>query len=162
MRLLYSAVFCCVATASGAQAPAPRPFAPLAFLVGHCWIGTFPGGKQTDEHCYDWMFDQKFIRDRHVVRGGDPYQGETIYSWNTDDHRITFSYYSSAGDVMTGAVENTPTGLVFPSSVKTKTGTTEIKSIWTRPTEDSYHVWVGQRSDSSWTVMWTMDFKRKN
>ena len=35
---------------------APSPYQPLAFLVGHCWRGTFPGGKVTDEHCFSWVY----------------------------------------------------------------------------------------------------------
>ncbi len=55
-----------------AQAP-PSPYQPLAFLVGHCWKGTFPEGKATDEHCFSWIYGGKFVRDEHVVhRGGRP------------------------------------------------------------------------------------------
>src|SRR5512144_1524092 len=72
----------------------PSPFAPLEFLVGSCWVGTFPDGKQTDEHCFEWVFDRKFIRDRHTVRGGAPYEGESLYSWDAKANRIAFSYWS--------------------------------------------------------------------
>ena len=47
------------------------PYQPLAFLVGHCWKGELPGGKQSDEHCFSWIYDKKFVRDVHVARGGD-------------------------------------------------------------------------------------------
>lgn len=42
-----------------AAADASSVYGPLAFLVGHCWKGTFPGGKQTDEHCFSWIYDGK-------------------------------------------------------------------------------------------------------
>jgi hypothetical protein len=31
-------------------------YQPLAFLVGHCWRGTFPDGRATDEHCFSWIY----------------------------------------------------------------------------------------------------------
>ena len=53
---------------AAAQAPeASSPLAPLAFLAGHCWKGPFPDGKRHDEHCFEWFYDGKFLRDRHVV-----------------------------------------------------------------------------------------------
>ncbi len=39
-------------------APAAEPaelLKPMSFLAGHCWKGTFPDGKTTDEHCFAWM-----------------------------------------------------------------------------------------------------------
>ena len=54
----------------GVAAAAPRAeYQPLAFLAGHCWKGEFPGGaKTTDEHCFTWIYDGKFLRDQHTVR----------------------------------------------------------------------------------------------
>lgn len=39
-------------------------FAPQAFLAGHCWKGTFPDGKRTDLHCYEWVYDGAFLREQ--------------------------------------------------------------------------------------------------
>jgi hypothetical protein len=159
----------CLLAASLAMTPAFSPpfiaqtnFRPLEFLVGHCWIGTFPNGKETDEHCFEWVFDHKFIRDRHVVRGGDPYEGESLYRWDETAKRIGYNYWNSAGQMMTGSVEETPEGVVFPQRLETASGTTEMKAIWTRPSPDSYHVWVGQKTGAEWKVLWTMDLKRKS
>ena len=58
-----------MAMAAPAEAP-PAPYQPLAFLVGHCWKGTFPDGKATDEHCFSWIYGGKFVRDEHVVHRG--------------------------------------------------------------------------------------------
>ena len=53
----------------GAALAQPDPaYQPLEFLAGHCWKGAFPGGKQTDEHCFTWVYGGKFLRDRHTVR----------------------------------------------------------------------------------------------
>src|SRR4051812_49896955 len=67
-------------SAARAQGARVNPaFKPLEFLVGSCWTGTFPDGKQTDTHCFEWLYDRHFIRVRHVVRGGPPYEGESTY-----------------------------------------------------------------------------------
>src|ERR1700755_3369496 len=104
-------VFAFVLAASSLQAqqsPSSQasPFAPLEFLVGHCWRGTFPDGKQTDEHCFEWVYDRKFIRDRHTVRGGAPYGGETLYSWDPVAKRIAFAYWNTEGQMMNGQVDS--------------------------------------------------------
>ena len=66
----------------GRQPTESTRFKPIEFVVGSCWTGTFPDGRQTDEHCFDWLFGHRFVRDRHIVRGGPYYEGETIYSWD--------------------------------------------------------------------------------
>jgi hypothetical protein len=65
-----------------AAADAQAVYQPLAFLAGHCWKGSFPGGKQTDEHCFTWIYEGKFLRDRHTVHGeGQPDSlGESIFN----------------------------------------------------------------------------------
>lgn len=144
-----------------AQAPPPSPFKPIEFAVGSCWTGAFPDGKQTDEHCFEWVFDKAFVRDRHVVRGGTPYQGETLYSWDASAKRLVFSYWNSAGQVMPGTVEETPAGVVFLQRLAGGNGPEEIRAVWTRTGADGYTVAVSQRSSGAWTPMWTMEFKRK-
>src|SRR3954453_2757084 len=79
-------------------------FRRLEFLVGSCWIGTFPDGKATDEHCFEWVYDRMFIRDKHVVRGGPPYEGESLYRWDPVAKRIAYWYWSSPGLVVTGTL----------------------------------------------------------
>ena len=147
-------------TSIDARPPADSNFRPLEFLVGHCWVGNFPGGTQSDEHCFEWVFDRKFIRDRHVVRGGEPYEGETLYRWDGKRQRIAFSYWNSAGELMEGTVEETPEGIVFPQTHETPAGTVTMKTIWTRPSDDSYRVWVGRREGNGWKRIWTMDLRR--
>ena len=59
------------AAANGTAPPAAPPaqgYQPLAFLVDHCWKGTFPGGQVTDEHCFSWIYGGKFVRDEVVRR----------------------------------------------------------------------------------------------
>jgi len=147
-----------------AQAPraaADSAFAPLAFLVGSCWVGTFPDGKQTDEHCFEWVYGGRFVRDRHVVRGGPPYEGETLYWRDPATKGLAYWYWSSDGGTITGRVEPGPEGIVFPSRHRTAQGETELKAVWTRSGADAYRVWNGRREGDGWKELWTMELVRK-
>ena len=145
------------------QTPQPKTpdFRPLEFLVGSCWVGTFPDGKATDQHCFEWVFDRKFIRDRHVVRNGKgPYSGETIYGWDPEKKRLGFWYWNSEGDVILGAVEYRPESIVFPTRIVSEKGTVEIRATWTRTGPDSYRVEQAHRAGEEWKPLWTMELKR--
>ena len=153
-----------LAAQEAAAPPAASPaahFAPMEFLVGSCWVGTFPDGKQTDEHCFEWLHDRKLIRDRHVVRGGRPYEGESIYAWDPKARRLHFAYWSSAGQLTTGHVEPGAEGLVFPERYTTPKGEVEMRAVWTRTGPDGYRVVQRQRADSGWVTLWTMELARK-
>jgi hypothetical protein len=39
----------------------------MAFLAGHCWKVEYQGAKQSDEHCFQWLYDCKALRDVHTV-----------------------------------------------------------------------------------------------
>jgi hypothetical protein len=143
------------------QAPTPD-FRPLEFLVGDCWVGTFPDGKQTDEHCFEWVYDRKFIRDRHVVRNGKaPYAGETLYGWDAKEKRLAFWYWNSDGEVLVGTVEYRPDSIVFPTRLETDKGIIELRATWTRTGPDSYRVAQSQRAGEAWKPLWAMELKRK-
>lgn len=144
------------------QSKAPD-FRPLVFLVGHCWVGTFPGGKATDQHCFEWVFDRKFIRDRHVVRNGSdgaPYLGETLYGWDPEKKRLGFWYWNSEGELLTGAVEYRPDSILFPTKQVTEKGTVELRAIWTHQGQDRYRVEQSRRVGAGWKPLWTMELKR--
>ena len=144
---------------SAAQA---HPLEPLAFLVGHCWAGTFPDGKQTDEHCFEWMFDRKFVRDRHVVHNAPkPYSGETIYQWDRESQRITFTYWNSDGGIETGAAYAENGVLTFPAKYRSAQGELDLRAVWTRDGDNAYRVEQYQRVGDAWKTMWTMTMKRK-
>ena len=145
----------------GAQAPAGPDFSPLAFLVGSCWVGDFPGGRMTDEHCFEWVHDRKFIRDRHVVRGGKPYAGESLYGWDAANRRVAFWYFTSEGQVTTGHFEFRGDTIVIPERVQTAKGVVEMRATWTRVGDDAYRIWQGQKADSAWKTLYTMEMKRK-
>src|SRR3954468_13578670 len=81
---------------------------PLAFLAGSCWKGTFAGRNVSDEHCFTWMYNQRFLRDRHVVAGDSvPYQGETTYAWDAGQKQIVYWYIALPGFYSHGNVEPT-------------------------------------------------------
>lgn len=146
------------------QTPSPD-FKPLEFLVGHCWIGTFPDGKNTDEHCFEWVFDHKFIRDRHVVRAtagstAAPYQGESLYGWDAKEQQLAYWYWNTNGQMITGSVAYEGKDIIFPGRYDTPKGQVEIKAVWT-PLADSYRVSHSQRDGSGWKALWTMTLKRQ-
>lgn len=145
-----------------AQAPAPGvgPLAPLAFLAGACWQGTFPDGKATDEHCFEWVYGGAFLRDRHVVRPGT-YQGETLYAVDKKSGEIRFTYWNSQGDVMTGTVLPQGDAIRFPQRADGPDGPVDIVSTWTRPSADSYHVEVTQTQAGTTKTLWTMTLRRR-
>ncbi len=134
---------------------------PLEFLVGSCWIGTFPDGVKTDEHCFEWMFDRKFIRDRHVVRGGEPYQGESILGWDGNTKRLAFWYWNSDGVITVGRILYTKNGIVFPERYSAPSGEVELEALWTRVGQDGYRVLQRQRTGTGWKTLWTMELRRK-
>lgn len=159
-RLAVIALTLGYAGSAGAQAQAASPLAPLEFLVGSCWAGDFPGGKPTDRHCFEWMYDRKFIRDRHVVSSAPKYEGESIYSADAKTGKISYTYWSSAGLVLTGSVEEAGNTLVFPSRYSTPQGDVEIKAVWTKTGPDGYRVANFQKSGSDWKELWTMEMRR--
>jgi len=118
-----------------------QELAPLQFLLGWCWFGEFPDGKQTDLHCYESVFNGAHLRDRHVVKGGSTvYQGETIYSWNTADKEISYVYWNSYGGVSTGTAAPNKNSIEFPDEFYTGGDgkTVTISSAWENISDDAY------------------------
>jgi hypothetical protein len=103
---LTTALTAALAIAPASAETAPDPFKPFEYLVGHCWTGTFPGGKATDTHCYEWMLGRQFIRDRHEVKGdGPPYAGESVYYLDGATKTVKYRYWNSDGGVSDGTFE---------------------------------------------------------
>lgn len=73
--------------------------APLRFLSGKCWRGTFGDGPAYDVMCAENM-PGGHLRTRHLVRGVDTdYRGETIYHFDGESGQITYTYFASSGGV---------------------------------------------------------------
>jgi hypothetical protein len=143
-----------VGAARAAEAPVPG-YQPLAFLVGHCWRGTFPGGTVSDEHCFSWVYGGKFVRDQHVVRHSDGRRddlGESIYVWDAAARQLQYLYIESAGGFSRGTVASDGDALVFaPTSYLEKGVTQTYRSSWRRVGEDAYDVLTEFLVKGSWT-----------
>lgn len=114
---------------------------PLQFLVGWCWAGLFPDGKQIDVHCFEPVYGGVHLRDRHAVSGGSAlYQGETIYSWSKDTSEITYVYWNSYGGISTGTATPGAGNLAFPDETYSGSNgeTVTISSVWENITADGY------------------------
>ena len=104
------------------------PYQPLAFLVGHCWKGTFTNSEVTDEHCFSWVYGDKFVRDQHVVHranGKPDDRGESIYLWDTAAGQLQYLYIESGGGFSRGTVAADQNASYFP---RPTTG----KAAWSR------------------------------
>jgi hypothetical protein len=128
-------------------------YQPLAFLAGHCWKGSLPGGKLTDEHCFNWIYDGKFLRDVHTLRGaGRPdAQGESTYFWNSSAKQIEYLYIESDGGFSRGPVSTDKNVLVFPDTNFVENGKTQLyRSRWQRSGENAYDVITEFKAKDGW------------
>jgi hypothetical protein len=138
---------------SPAAAEPQGVYQPLEFLAGHCWMGSFPGGKRTDEHCFSWIYGGKFLRDVHTLRGeGLPdAQGESIYLWNSSARQIEYLYIESEGGFSRGPVATDKDALVFPDTSFVENGRTQVyRSRWQRSGETAYDVITEFRDKDGW------------
>ncbi len=138
------------------------PYAPLAFLAGSCWKGTFPNSA-TDEHCFTWIYGGKFLRDRHVVhRDGRPDdRGESIYLWDEARHQLRYVYIESAGGFAEGTVTAEDGVLVFPATRYTEDGKDQTyRSRWHRQGADAYEVVTEFKAGEAWQPGFTVRMAR--
>jgi hypothetical protein len=152
MRKLFAALFL-VPVYSPAPAEPQRVYQPLEFLAGHCWKGTIPGGKTTDEHCFSWIYGGKFLRDVHTLRGGSrpEAKGESIYLWNSAAGQIEYLYIESDGGFSRGPVSTDKDALVFPDTSFVENGKTQIyRSRWQRSGEKAYDVVTEFQDKDGW------------
>ena len=116
-------------------------FKPLAFLNGWCWTGKFPQSNLTDTHCFKSVFGGTHLRDQNTVLGGsNPYQGETIYSWNSNSKSISFTYWNSIGGVSRGTAIPKAGSIIFPDeSYDAPDGSKiSVSTVWQNITENSF------------------------
>jgi hypothetical protein len=139
------------------------PLKPMAFLAGHCWKGAFPDGKQTDEHCFQWLYDGQALRDTHRVRaaGRPDYIGETTYYWDPETRRVAFLYIENFGGISRGTMEPAADGLVFPPARYVADGETMTYRVkWTRQGDDAYEAFSEMQGKDGWTTMFKVTLKR--
>lgn len=134
---------------AAAQALATPQLEPMAFLVGHCWRGEFPNGS-ADTHCFEPVYNGRFIRDRHeVTDGARPYAGETIYGWNAAAGRVEYTYWTLPGGISRGSMTAREGMLDFGDELhRDRTGREiRIGTTWRRIDDTSYEVRVTSTSD---------------
>jgi len=153
------AATCAAVSLQCAAADSPSPYAPLAFLAGHCWQGELPGGKKDiDTHCFSWIYGDRFLRDVHVVHGDGhkDYLGESIYYWDSATKKLRYLYIENAGGSSAGDVETDKTTLVFPPTDYQEGGKTQTyRSRWSRVGDNAYDVVTEFRKGDAWTTAWT-------
>jgi len=164
LRVTLAGVLISSAVASSAGVAAPiEPLRPMAFLAGHCWKGDFADGKQTDEHCFAWLYDGKALRDTHTVRapGRPDYVGETTYYWDSASKRVEFIYIENLGGVSRGSMESVPDALVFPATQYVADGQSMTYRVrWTKLSDTSYEAWSEMQAKDGWKTMFKLTMKR--
>jgi hypothetical protein len=128
-------------------------YQPLAYLAGHCWRGNFPGGKQSDEHCFSWIYDGKFLRDQHTVHadGKPDALGESIYFWNSATKQLEYLYIESDGGFSRGPVTADKDSLIFPDTNYVENGKTQVyRSRWQHSAASAYDVVTEFRVNEAW------------
>lgn len=132
------------------------PLAPLRFLVGACWQGTFPDGRNVDTHCYEGFYGNAFIRDTHRVRGENPdYRGLAIYHYDPESKAIVYRYWNSLGGVSDGRILSprerhvTEDGRVI-----------ELRTVIEQTAPDTYVSVSEQRNGEAWREIWRIGFSR--
>lgn len=148
--------------AHAGEPAADRPLAPLAFLAGYCWNGTFADGKTTDEHCYEWVYGGKFLRDRHLVRGGpQPYQGESLYFWDGEQKALAYIYFNSDGGVSRGTLKIEGDTLLFPTERYSEGATTrEFSTTLMRDGDERYATVTHELTKGTRVEAWRTAFRR--
>lgn len=142
-------------------------FAPVAELAGHCWSGAFPDSQARDLHCWEWVLDGNFLRDRHRVTGGESaYSGETFYGWDAEAGKLRFWYFNTLGGVSTGTVERDGERWLF-RELYSGSGDAgggaqlEIRNSFVREDDVSYSVVSEKRrEDGGWQGMFSMRLVR--
>lgn len=103
--------------------PLIEPLAPLSFLVGKCWAGTFPDSDVRDVHCYETGFRGTVVIDRQLVEDRPEFCGTTYFHYalprfeGEEDGVILFRNYNITGGVADGLIEAKGRTLAFPEEV---------------------------------------------
>jgi len=160
--LLFAFTLAAAAPSAAQQEKPADPLKPLASFAGHCFQGTLAGGKDTDEHCFRWMYGGKALRDVHTVRGAShpDYVGETTYYWDSGARRIEYLYVENAGGIMRGTVEPAEGAIVFPPASYVADGQAlTLRVRWTLA-PDGYEAWSEMQDKGAWTTMFKVRMAR--
>jgi hypothetical protein len=139
---------------------------PSAQLHGFegCWRGVFQGESGvTDIRCFEPMLGGQYMRDTHVVHGGQgAYSGETIYYLDAQTHLLSYAYYASDGGVMRGTASVDEHGVTFPAGqyVDTDGSTLTLRSTWRRDGADRYVAVAEMEDHGQWRPHTTITYVR--
>jgi hypothetical protein len=144
-------------------AETPSPYAPLDFLVGHCWKGKLPGDRGEDTHCFSHIYGDQFMRDVHTVKAPShpDYRGESIYYWDSIAKQLKYLYVESDGGSSGGVVSSSDDALVFPSTDYQQDGKTQTyRSRWKKSGADAYDVVTEFKKGDAWTPGWSVHMEK--
>jgi len=161
---MYKLLSLVLLTATGVQAAPVAPLQPMAFLAGHCWQGTFADGKTTDEHCFQWQYQDHVLRDVHTVRAaGQPdYVGETLYYFDSASAKVAFLYVENGGGYSRGNMVATQDGLEFPETDYVDAGKAlRYRVHWTPTAADSYQAHSEMLLNGQWTTQFRLQMKKQ-
>jgi hypothetical protein len=125
--------------------------------------GDFPDGKRTDEHCFEWLYGGRALRDTHTVRapGRPDYIGETTYYWDASAKRVEYLYIENLGGVSRGTMEPAGDALVFPPTQYVAPGEAlTYRSRWSRTGDAAYEAFSGAQANDGWVPMFNLTMKR--
>jgi hypothetical protein len=153
-----------VAVSPACASSPPEALRPMAFLADHCWKGAFPDGRQTDEHCFQWVAGGQALRDVHTVRtpGKPDYIGDTTYFVDPATHQATFVYVENLGGVSRGTLHAESGVLVFPDGRYTDAdGTMAYRARWTPQGDDAYEAFSEAQAGDGWKTMFRLVMRRQ-
>jgi len=164
-RLVTGAVAMPLLLSFGAALAGPvAALKPMAFLAGHCWKGDFPDAKQSDEHCFQWLYDGQALRDTHTVRapGKPDYIGETTYYYDSAIQHVAFLYVENQGGISRGTMEPDATGLLFPPTTYVADGQAlTYRAHWTPIGADAYEAFSEMQYKDKWMTQFKLVLKRE-
>lgn len=161
---MHKLLFLVLLTAAGVQAAPVAPLQPMAFLAGHCWKGTFADGKTTDEHCFQWQYQDHVLRDVHTVRaaGRPDYVGETLYYFDSASAKVAFLYVENGGGYSRGNMVASQDGLEFPETDYVDAGKVlRYRVHWTPTAADSYQAHSEMLLNGQWTTQFRLQMKKQ-
>jgi len=141
------------AFAAEAPKPALAPhFAPIDYLVGHCWRARFPNG-QHDVQCYEVLYGGKLVQSKHVVDSTPAYEGVALFTWDDAHDRLRFHYFNSDGGLSEGhfVPGDKPGEMSIPETHVTDDGRTIVmETLYRREGDAAYRVITREKTDKGW------------
>lgn len=139
-----------------------KPFAPL---VGKTFIGAFPEGGAVDEQRFEWVYQGKFLRNTHEVKGPKGrvvYKGETIYAWNLKTGKIDWFYWNLTGGYIVGTMERVGDDFVFEGvNTAPSPQPQRVKGRLRNFSEDGFESVSYFLRDDRWEERFTIQFRPK-